>query len=143
MGIDVAYSVALKKIANLEAEVERLKAACAEMHNKIERRCAGTLEFLKSDYPWIFQDQRHLDAGSEERGYWHYGYLSALQDTEKLKESNPGASLLAELTRLREVEKAGDEIRNHLAGMIVGGSGIRADQAREALAAYEAAKGAK
>jgi len=27
--------------------------------------------------------------------------------------------------------------------MVVGGSGIRADQAREALAAYEAAKGAR
>jgi hypothetical protein len=29
-------------------------------------------------------EQRHLDSGTVERTYWHYGYLVALQDVQKL-----------------------------------------------------------
>lgn len=27
-----------------------------------------------------FEEQRHLDAGTRERAYWHHGYLMALRD---------------------------------------------------------------
>ena len=30
------------------------------------------------------QEQAHLDEGSRERAYWHYGYLSALRDVLRL-----------------------------------------------------------
>jgi hypothetical protein len=40
---------------------------------------------------WLLQNgqgcqhrQAHLDAGSIERVYWHYGYLMALQDVRRL-----------------------------------------------------------
>jgi hypothetical protein len=29
-------------------------------------------------------EQKHLDQGSDERVYWHYGYASALQDVLRL-----------------------------------------------------------
>jgi hypothetical protein len=34
--------------------------------------------------------------------------------TDTFTDGNPGASLLAELTRLREVEKAGDELKGYI-----------------------------
>lgn len=35
--------------------------------------------------PHVFEQQKHLDEGSPERAYWHYGYLCALNDVlEKL-----------------------------------------------------------
>jgi hypothetical protein len=30
------------------------------------------------------QEQRHLDHGSDERTYWHYGYASALRDVLRI-----------------------------------------------------------
>ena len=30
------------------------------------------------------QEQRHLDAGTPEREYWHYGYMVALRDVIRL-----------------------------------------------------------
>jgi len=29
-------------------------------------------------------EQRHLDEGTPERAYWHYGYVTALQDVLRL-----------------------------------------------------------
>ncbi len=51
-----------------------------EVREKIEER----KKFLESDLlktsPEIFKEQKHLDKGSIERTYWHYGYLIALSD---------------------------------------------------------------
>jgi hypothetical protein len=38
-----------------------------------------------SDLP--SRDQRHLDAGSDERAYWHHGYASALKDALRMIQS--------------------------------------------------------
>lgn len=47
---------------------------------KMERRAEDMSVWLKASHPQIFDDQCHLDEGSIERAYWHYGYLMALRD---------------------------------------------------------------
>ena len=47
---------------------------------KIIQRKKDTFDFIKEKYPHIVKEQKHLDEGSEARGYWHYGYLMALTD---------------------------------------------------------------
>jgi hypothetical protein len=34
----------------------------------------------RENAPEVAEQQSHLDAGSEARAYWHYGYLAALRD---------------------------------------------------------------
>jgi hypothetical protein len=36
--------------------------------------------WLRENAPACADEHKHLDEGSAERAYWHYGYLSALQD---------------------------------------------------------------
>lgn len=48
--------------------------------NKIEKRKVAIYDWLKEEFPQIADEQRHLDKGSVERYYWHYGYLMALSD---------------------------------------------------------------
>ena len=50
------------------------------MLKKIERRAAILEKWLNKYGPTALTDQRHLDEGSTERVYWHYGYLMALRD---------------------------------------------------------------
>jgi hypothetical protein len=52
---------------------------CIEFR-KIEGRCRELKEWISHRAPQCFQERKHLDEGSEERGYWAHGYLSALQD---------------------------------------------------------------
>lgn len=47
---------------------------------RLEQRISGILEWLKENAPEISEEQKHLDAGSAERAYWHYGYAMALRD---------------------------------------------------------------
>jgi hypothetical protein len=49
----------------------------------LHERVNGIKAMLREKYPSLPEDQKHLDEGSAERGYWHYGYLSALQDMLK------------------------------------------------------------
>lgn len=37
-------------------------------------------KWLDDKCPSVFIDQRHLNSGSNERDYWHYGYYIALRD---------------------------------------------------------------
>ena len=37
-------------------------------------------EWLQVNGPYCASERAHLDAGSRERAYWHYGYLMALRD---------------------------------------------------------------
>ena len=46
----------------------------------IRKRYERTVRWLKENYPNICEEQKHLDARSIERGYWHYGYAVALRD---------------------------------------------------------------
>jgi hypothetical protein len=50
-------------------------------------RAKGLRQWLRENAPSCIQEQKHLDEGSAERAYWHYGYLSALQDILKLMSS--------------------------------------------------------
>ena len=50
----------------------------------IERRIANLTEWLNENCPNCGDEQRHLDEGTVERQYWHYGYLVALRDIRKL-----------------------------------------------------------
>ena len=46
----------------------------------IERRAKGISDWLKENGRECFQEQKHLDQDTQERLYWHYGYLVALRD---------------------------------------------------------------
>lgn len=45
-----------------------------------EKRISDISDFLRDTAPYIDGEQKHLDAGTEARAYWHYGYLVALRD---------------------------------------------------------------
>ncbi len=41
-------------------------------------------EWLDDEAPFAAADQRHLDADTPERAYWHHGYQAALTDILEL-----------------------------------------------------------
>lgn len=43
-------------------------------------RLAAIESWLADNAPYLMADQKHLDDGSPERAYWHYGYAVALRD---------------------------------------------------------------
>jgi len=46
----------------------------------IRARLQGIREWMADEAPYVTVDQRHLDAHTPERTYWHYGYQAALSD---------------------------------------------------------------
>lgn len=48
------------------------------------RRRDAIREWLEEEAPYTAHDQKHLDANTPERAYWHYGYQSALADVIEL-----------------------------------------------------------
>lgn len=54
--------------------------AASSLEERIEERLSGILQWLDENAPETRQDQKHLDADTTERAYWHYGYAAALQD---------------------------------------------------------------
>ena len=54
--------------------------AAFEDLSAIERRAADIREWLQKNAPDCLVEQRHLEEGSRERVYWHYGYMVALRD---------------------------------------------------------------
>jgi hypothetical protein len=57
-----------------------MKPDCIQDLSDIERRIKDTADWLKKNGGNFSAEQRHLDEGSQERVYWHYGYLVALKD---------------------------------------------------------------
>ena len=53
----------------------------------LERRRDGIREWLEDEAPYAAADQRHLDADTPERAYWHHGYQAALSDVLELLSS--------------------------------------------------------
>lgn len=51
---------------------------------KIEQRERDLAEWLQINAPQCFSEQRHCEECSQERVYWHYGYLMALRDVASL-----------------------------------------------------------
>ncbi len=47
----------------------------------IRRRIEGLEDWLKAQGVDVKQEQSHLDLGTRERLYWHYGYLVGLRDS--------------------------------------------------------------
>jgi len=56
---------------------------CIEFR-KIEDRCRELREWIHHQAPQCVTEQKHLEEGSQERGYWAHGYMSALQDVVQL-----------------------------------------------------------
>ena len=50
----------------------------------IQRRIDELAGWLDENGARCHAEQRHLDEGTDERLYWHYGYLVALRDMQKL-----------------------------------------------------------
>ena len=51
---------------------------------RINQRIEDLTGWVKSNAPHCVIDQNHLNEGSQERAYWHYGYLAALKDVMRL-----------------------------------------------------------
>jgi hypothetical protein len=51
---------------------------------RIEDRQKELAGWLAQNAPHCAAEQRHLEEGSQERAYWHYGYLVALRDVMRL-----------------------------------------------------------
>jgi len=45
-----------------------------------EKRANGLSVWLKENHREWFEEPKHLNRGTQERIYWHYGYLVALRD---------------------------------------------------------------
>lgn len=56
----------------------------ATIIKKLAERAAGQALWLSDNHPEVTVEQKHLDEGSAERAYWHYGYMVALRDVLKL-----------------------------------------------------------
>ena len=66
------------------------------LQQKLNRRAKGTARWLKENAPNCVREQKHLQEGTAERAYWHYGYLVAIQDVLNLlsrKGDNEGTSI--------------------------------------------------
>jgi ribosome modulation factor len=46
----------------------------------LRQRRDNIREWLEEEAPYTDIDQRHLDAHTPERAYWHHGYQAALND---------------------------------------------------------------
>ena len=46
----------------------------------LRQRRDSIREWLDEEAPYTDVDQRHLDAHTPERAYWHHGYQAALND---------------------------------------------------------------
>lgn len=46
----------------------------------LRQRRDNIREWLEEEAPYTDVDQRHLDAHTPERAYWHHGYQAALND---------------------------------------------------------------
>lgn len=50
----------------------------------LQQRRDGIRQWLEDEAPYTGADQRHLDADTPERAYWHHGYQAALADVISL-----------------------------------------------------------
>ncbi len=50
----------------------------------IANRSENIKEYLESTGSQCWEEQYHLDEGTRDREYWHFGYLCALEDIRNL-----------------------------------------------------------
>lgn len=60
-----------------------MASECRE-YRQLEERSAAIKNWLRDVAPECAVEQKHLEEGSQERVYWHYGYLAAIQDVMRL-----------------------------------------------------------
>jgi hypothetical protein len=48
--------------------------------SRIEERIRDIREWLKKEAPECFTEQKHTEEGTQERIYWHHGYMMGLRD---------------------------------------------------------------
>lgn len=48
--------------------------------SQLQKRASNIQNWLRENGKEAIEEQKHLDAGTQEQIYWHYGYLSALKD---------------------------------------------------------------
>jgi hypothetical protein len=58
----------------------------------LERRRDSLRAWLDEQAPYTAVDQKHLDANTPERAYWHHGYQAALNDIIELLCPGPRTS---------------------------------------------------
>lgn len=73
-------NIALNKLAAAEQERDRAREALTGLELKFAERAEGQRQWISENAPYISHDQKHLNAGTVERAYWHYGYCIALGD---------------------------------------------------------------
>lgn len=56
----------------------------------IEERTRALAQWLEDESPYVQFDQGHLDNGSPQQAYWHFGYLMALRDVLELLKDGSG-----------------------------------------------------
>jgi hypothetical protein len=54
----------------------------------ISDKAAALTEWLIQNAPHCQTAQKHLDPGTVEQAYWHYGYLCALKDILRVLEND-------------------------------------------------------
>lgn len=87
-GKAVALVEELDRLRSAAGEVERMRKALEELLVaveygglvELEKRRDQMAEWLQDNAPFVFSDQKHLDADTPERSYWHHGYMMALTD---------------------------------------------------------------
>jgi hypothetical protein len=67
-----------------ESDAVTTDAPALDVHASVGRRIDDLVEWLSEHAPRCDSEQAHLRAGSPERVYWHYGYLIALRDLQRL-----------------------------------------------------------
>lgn len=72
----------------MKLENEKSAHQASTMREHLEGRIVAIEEWLKESHPNCFVEQAHLDAGTDGRAYWHYGYIVALQDALALISEN-------------------------------------------------------
>jgi len=55
-----------------------------DFSSALESRRDEIAKWLKMNGPECGEEQRHLDEGTDERTYWHFGYLVAIRDVLEL-----------------------------------------------------------
>lgn len=50
------------------------------LEDVLDSRRKDIAEWLSNNAPACQHEQRHLDADTDERAYWHYGYMAAMSD---------------------------------------------------------------
>ena len=61
----------------------KAKALTPSLEEALDDRIEGLAAWILEHAPHVAAEQEHLDEGTQESAYWHYGYLTALLDVRE------------------------------------------------------------